>query len=63
MLTEQKLMDAMIECRRFMKAAAKARNVLRKDRMARINGSPETATARRSSMDLTRSLARLRSRD
>lgn len=59
MITDQKLMDTMIECRRFMKAAAKARKQVKKG-MKR--GTPETAAAKRASMDLTRSLARLRSR-
>lgn len=60
MLTEQKLMDAMIECRRFMKAAAAARNKLVKEPLH--PGGKETAAAKRASMDLTRSLARLRGR-
>ena len=51
----------MIECRRFMKAAGKARNKLINEPLH--PGGKETAAAKRASMDLTRALARLRARD
>lgn len=60
MLTDQKLMNAMIECRRFMKAAGKARNKLIKEPLH--PGGQETASAKRASMDLTRALSKLRGR-
>ena len=56
----QPLENSMIETRRFLRLAEIARRKMIDDNTAYIRGSKETAAAKRSSMDLTRSLAELR---
>jgi hypothetical protein len=53
---------AIAEAERFVRHAKVAVKKLERDKLAMF-GSPETAQAKRASMDLTRSLARLRSRE
>ena len=55
-----KLIDAMEEANRFLKKAGGALKRLEDDKYASISGSKETGACRRASLDLTRSLARLR---
>ena len=55
-----KLEDALREATRFVIAGQEAIRRLKADKYANIGGSPETATCRRASMDLTRALAKLR---
>ncbi len=52
--------QAIDEARRFIFAANAARKRLEADKMVHISGSKETAACKRSSMALTRALARLR---
>ena len=54
------LLEAMAEARRFLLRAEAAAARLRNDDLSAITGSPETAAARRASLDLTRALARMR---
>ncbi len=58
-MTNEKLNDAIAEAERFIKASQKAQLRLFDDPMS-IYGCKETASARRASMDLTRSLSELR---
>ena len=60
-MNRAKLVNTMTEARRFLRLADKARmKLINTNDMAYITGSIETAAAKRSSMDLTRSLAELR---
>ena len=61
-MTNEKLNDAIIEAERFIKAAQKAQLRLFYVSTAKY-GCKETASARRASMDLTRSLSELRSNE
>ena len=51
---------AISEAQRFIRAAQAAEQRLKSDKYALITGSRETASCRRASMDLTRTLADLR---
>jgi len=62
MITEERLDKVIKEARRFLEFAKLAKNRLKHDPCA-IYGSKETAQVRRASLDLTRELSRLRSRD
>ena len=60
-MTAADILDALIEARRFVKVATEAFERIEKDGpTVAICGTMETAAARRSSMDLTRALARFR---
>lgn len=59
-VTILELEKTIAEAQRFIKSARAAKERLKNDELAGISGSKETAAARRSSLDLTRQLAKLR---
>ena len=59
-MNRDKLLISIAEAKRFIIKAELAYDRLTTDNMAYICGSKETASAKRASMDLTRSLAELR---
>jgi len=58
-MREQAIKEAIEEASRFISKARIAQDKLKEDRLAYM-GCAETAACRRASMDLTKSLARLR---
>ncbi|KKK46915.1 hypothetical protein LCGC14_3160480 [marine sediment metagenome] len=58
-MKRDQLLEAMEDAHRFLTTARLAENRLKVDKYA-VCGTKETATCKRASMDLTRSLARLR---
>jgi len=58
-MREEAIVEAIEEAKRFAAAAGRARKRLREDKYAYM-GCAETAACRRASMDLTKSLAKLR---
>ncbi len=60
MLTNEKLSEAILEAERFIAKAQKAQLAIIDNKWA-VYGSKETGAVRRASMDLTRTLAELRS--
>lgn len=59
-MDEANIVVAITEARRFIHKAQAAQQRFREDQYTSIRGSPETAAAKRASMDLTRALAKLR---
>lgn len=59
-MTDEKLLAAIHEAKRFIAKATEARKALIADDLKRITGCKETGAARRASLDLTRALAELR---
>ncbi len=56
----ENLTDAISEAHRFIKAATAAKRRLKNDKWVGFCGSKETGAAKRASMDLSRTLTKIR---